>query len=75
LKGKRGPDPSRSADDEFRSLNRITLDGLQRVLLAAHLRIARIELTAETAHIPPALAHLPITDLTVSGVKLLAVPF
>lgn len=75
LMGRQGTDPSRSADDEFRSLNRMTMDSLQRALLAAHLRIAKIELMAETVHIPPALAHLPITDLTVSGVKLLAVPF
>lgn len=75
LKGKRGTDPSRPADDEFRSLNRLTLDGLQRALLAAHLRIAKIELIAEAAHVPPSLAYLPIGDLAVSGVKLLAVPF
>jgi SAM-dependent methyltransferase len=75
LKGKPGTDPSRSADDEFRSLNRLTLGGLQRALLAARLRIAKIEVMAEPTHIPPTLAHLPITDLTISGVKLLANPF
>jgi SAM-dependent methyltransferase len=75
LKGKPATDPSRPADDEFRSLNRLTLDSLQRALLAAHLRIAKIELIAEAAHIPAELAHLPISELAVSGVKLLAVPF
>lgn len=75
LKGKRGTDPSRSADDEFRSLNRITLDGLQRALLLARLRIAKVELIAETVDIPRSLAFLPLTDLTISGIKLLASPF
>jgi SAM-dependent methyltransferase len=75
LRSEPATDPSRSADDEFRSLNRLTLDGLQRALLAARLRIAKIELIAEAAHIPPRLAHLPVSELAVSGVKLLAVPF
>jgi SAM-dependent methyltransferase len=75
LKGKRGTDPSRSADDEFRSLNRITLNDLQRALLAARLRISKVELMAETVHIPAALASFPLADLAISGVKLLASPF
>jgi SAM-dependent methyltransferase len=75
LKGEPATDPSRPADDEFRSLNRLTLDSLQRALLAAHLRIAKIELMTEAAHIPAELAHQPISELAVSGVKLLAVPF
>jgi SAM-dependent methyltransferase len=75
LQGEPATDPSRPADDEFRSLNRLTLDSLQRALLAAHLRIAKIELMAEAAHIPAELAHLPMSELAISGVKLLAVPF
>jgi SAM-dependent methyltransferase len=75
LAGEPATDPSRAADDEFRSLNRLTLDSLQRALLASHLRIAKIELTAEAAHIPAVLAHQPISDLAISGVQLLAVPF
>lgn len=75
LKGKRGTDPSRTAEDEFRSLNRITLDSLQRALLASRLRISKVGLTAETVHIPPALASLPLADLAISGIKLLASPF
>jgi SAM-dependent methyltransferase len=75
LHGKRGTDQSRSADDEFRSLNRITVDALQRAMLAARLRIAKVELISETVHIPPSLAHLPLTDLAISGIKLLASPF
>jgi SAM-dependent methyltransferase len=75
LKGKGGTDPSRSADDEFRSLNRITLNDLQRALLAARLRVSKVELMSETVHIPSALASFPLADLAISGVKLLASPF
>ena len=75
LRGRQGTDPTRSADDEFRSLNRITIDGLQRALLAAHLRIAKIELIGDVVHIPEDLAHEPLADLALGGVKLLAVPF
>lgn len=75
LSGRRGTDSSRTADDEFRSLNRITLDGLQRALLAARLRIAKVELMSETVHVPQDLAHLPLADLAISGIKLLANPF
>jgi SAM-dependent methyltransferase len=74
LRGKAATDPSRSADDEFRSLNRITLDGLQRALMAAGLRVSKVELMSEAVHVPPDLAHLPLTDLTISGIKLTAVP-
>lgn len=74
LQGKGATDPTRPADDEFRSLNRITVDGLQRGLLSAGLRISKVELLSEAAHVPPELSHLPLTDLTISGIKLIAVP-
>ena len=75
LRGRQGTDPTRTADDEFQSLNRLTLDGLQRALLLAHLRIAKVELLSETVHIPPEVAHHPLADLAISGIKLLATPF
>ena len=75
LRGRQGTDPTRTADNEFESLNRLTLDQLQRALLLSHLRISKVELTAETIHIPPDLAHYPLADLVISGVKLLAAPF
>jgi SAM-dependent methyltransferase len=74
LRGKGATDPSRPADDEFRSLNRITVDGLQRAMLASGLRISKVELMSETMHVPPELSHLPLSDLAISGIKLLAVP-
>lgn len=74
LRGKAATDPTRPADDEFRSLNRITVDSLQRGLLSAGLRISKVELLSETVHIPQELSHLPLSDLSISGIKLLAVP-
>lgn len=75
LRGRQGTDPTRTADDEFRSLNRVTLDGLQRALLAAHLRIVKIAVIGDALHIPIELAHEPVSQLAIGGVKLLAVPF
>jgi SAM-dependent methyltransferase len=75
LRGRQGTDPTRTADDEFESLNRLTLDQLQRALLLAHMRISKLELISEVVHIPPDLAHHNVADLAVSGVKLLAAPF
>ncbi len=60
--------------DEYRRLNRMTVDDLQRALTAAGFRIARVHLHAEPTVIPEALAHLPVSSLGTSGVKLLAVP-
>lgn len=75
LRGRQGTDPTRPADDEFESLNRLTLDQLQRAMLLAHLRISKVELISETVHIPPEVAHHSLADLAISGIKLMAVPF
>ena len=58
----------------FRELNRITVDDLHRALMAARFRVTKLQLQSECFHIPPELAHLPLSTLAVSGVKLLAVP-
>lgn len=58
----------------FRELNRITLDDLHRALLHAHFEVVKLELLHECFHVPPELAHLPLTTVAVSGVKLLAAP-
>lgn len=75
LRGRQGTDPTRTADDEFRSLNRITLNSLQRALLLAHLRVAKVAVIGDVLHVPPDVAHEPLADLAIGGVKLLAVPF
>jgi SAM-dependent methyltransferase len=73
LVGRRGTDPTRDATDEYESLNRITLDGLQRALLVAGLRTMTLELLTAAVQVPDAISHLPLSLLGVGGVKLLAV--
>jgi SAM-dependent methyltransferase len=58
-------------DDAY--LNRTTLDGLQRDLLAGGLRIGKVELIHHAFHLPPQLQDRRLTDLAIGGVKLLAV--
>lgn len=58
----------------FRELNRITLDDLQRALLHAGFVVVKLELLSEAFHIPSELSHFPLSQLAVSGVKLMAAP-
>jgi SAM-dependent methyltransferase len=74
VRGKRGTDPDRDAVDEYDSLNRITLDQLQSALLAAGLIVTKLELLTDSVHVPRELAHLPLSLIGTSGVKLIAVP-
>jgi SAM-dependent methyltransferase len=74
LRGDRGTDPRRSADDEYLSLNRITLDDLQRALLATRFVVTKLKLLTDAVHIPRSLSHRPLTGLGIAGVELLAVP-
>jgi len=53
-------------------LIRITVDDLQRVLMAAGFRIGKVEVLTNAFHIPRRLARLPISLLAIAGVKLLA---
>lgn len=66
-------DPTRPGDDEYRSLNRLTIDDLQRALLAGGLLITKLQLQSETIHIPEEVALRPLSGLGISGVKLIAV--
>lgn len=59
---------------EFRHLNQITLDELQRCILAAGLSVAKLELLTNPVLVPRELARHSLCDLGVTGVKLLAVP-
>jgi len=69
-----GPDPEWAEVllAEFRSCNRLTLDGLQAALLAAGFHVAKLELLTEPVHVPPELERYPLSQLGVAGVKLLA---
>ena len=58
----------------FATLNRVTLDDLQRSMLVASLRVAKLAIQSECVHIPPELSRRSLSQLGVSGVKLLAVP-
>jgi len=74
LKGKTGTDERRPADDEYLSLNRLTLNELGELMLSAGLKVVRAELMSETVNIPRELTDTPLADQLISGVKLLAVP-
>ena len=74
VEGKRATDPTRTADDEYRSLNHLTIDGLQRSLLAAGLLPTKLKLMSDTVHIPVGLGHIRLSDLGIAGVEMLAVP-
>lgn len=58
---------------DFTTLNRITVDELQRAMLAAGLKIRRISATADTIDIPEQLSRYSVVDLMLSGIKVLAV--
>lgn len=74
VEGERATDPRRTADDEYRSLNRLGLDDLHRALLANGLVVAKLKLLTGTVHVPRTLAHRPLSQVGVGGVELLAVP-
>ena len=59
---------------EYRTLNRIDLDGLQRAILAGGMTIRQVELVSHRVMIPPELMRYPLSQLTIGGVKLLATP-
>ncbi len=74
VKGRGATDPRRSAEDEYLSLNRITLDGIQRALLASRFVVAKLHLLTNAVHVPRQLSHLPLSALGVGGVQLTALP-
>lgn len=59
---------------DFATLNRLTMADLQRALAATGFRIRRIHMQSDLIEIPRELSHLSVTDLAISGVKLVAVP-
>lgn len=58
----------------YNTLNRITLDDLQRALLGGGLAVTKLQLLSETVRVPPQLFRRSLSHLAVAGVKLLAVP-
>jgi hypothetical protein len=59
---------------EFEHLNRLTVDELQRSLLATGFDVHRVELMTAPFHLTPALQRYAWTDLGISGIKLMASP-
>ena len=57
---------------DYDSLNRITVDQLQKAILASGLVIRRVELQSDLIDVPESLNHLSLNDLTTSGIKILA---
>lgn len=57
----------------YRTLNGITADDLQLALWRAGFRIVKVALDSESVHIPDEAAHLPLSTVAISGIKLLAV--
>ncbi len=59
---------------EFKHLNRITPDELQRSLLAAGFDVRAVELMTSPFHLTPSLQRYPWTELGISGIMLMALP-
>lgn len=74
LAGGAGTYPGLDAQVEWRSLNRLTLDDLQRALLASRLLPTKLELLTSRVHLDRDLMRHRLSDLGIGGVKLLAVP-
>lgn len=72
--GRRSPEWTEYMLNEFRHLNRVTVDELQNSLLAAGLAVRKLELLTSPVHIPHELMRYPLSTLGISGVKLLASP-
>jgi ubiquinone/menaquinone biosynthesis C-methylase UbiE len=70
----KSPDSTDMMAREFRRLNRITLDELHRCLVAAGLSVVKLELLTNAVLVPRELARYPLSELGISGVKLLAIP-
>ena len=70
-----GTYPGFKAIDEWVSLNRTSLDDIQRSLLASRLVPTRVELMTSPVHLTRDLMRYRLSDLTIGGVKLLAVPW
>ena len=59
---------------EYRHLNRIDVDELQRSILAAGMVVRRFELLTHAVRIPTELQRYPLSQLGIGGVKLVATP-
>jgi ubiquinone/menaquinone biosynthesis C-methylase UbiE len=68
------PDWTSMMSREFQHLNRITVDELQRSMLAAGFVVRRVELLTGATRLTPELGRYSWLDLAVGGIKLIATP-
>ena len=59
---------------DYRELNGMSLDGLERAILGAGMYVTKLELLSHPIHLTPELNRWPLSDLAIAGVKLLANP-
>ncbi len=59
---------------EFQHLNRITVEELQRSMLAAGFAVRRVELMTSPVRLTPELGRYSWLDLGIGGIKLIATP-
>jgi SAM-dependent methyltransferase len=59
--------------EDFHSLNRITVDGLQGALEEGGLQIRLVELMTHRFFLPPDVGRHRVLDLAIDGIKLLAI--
>ena len=59
---------------EFTNLNRMTVDDLGEALAGAGLTVRKLQLISESAHVPTGLDSYSLSQLGISGVKLIAAP-
>jgi SAM-dependent methyltransferase len=72
--GPLGPEWAAEQLHIYRTLNRLTLDELQLALVRGGFQITSLELMSTRIIVPLELAHLPLSEVAVEGVKLLADP-
>lgn len=75
IRADAGTYPGFAASDEWASLNRTSLDDIQRSLLASRLIPTRVEVLTSPVHLTRDLMRYRLSDLMIGGVKLLAVPW
>jgi SAM-dependent methyltransferase len=72
--GRHTPEWTEVMLNEYRLLNRLTLDELGECVRHAGFHITRLELQTHTVNPPEGVSHVPLSLLGIAGVKLLAVP-
>ncbi len=67
------PQLARAMLDLFQSCNKVTLDGLGSALFETGYYISKVATEGAAIHVPPQLQGVPLSELTIAGVKLVAV--